>query len=421
MIIGCDHEHMFDLVVYTFCMEAALADITDGLGEGFAKLMLYVSEHDLCADDVVAIRRLVDTAELVCTRTVAKFAIDAEFRELGFRDIGSWMAAKTGARRTEGHARCEQARLLEDLPQVAAAVLAGTFSAAHLRCLSASVSRKRLALAQRDQAVFVNAALWLDASLFSQVVQRWVALADDELCDPNQPGKTDRQFDARRLQLSQMLDGMWRLNGVFDPVAGEVIEALLAAITPPPSHDDPRTPGQRRADGFIEFCQSFLAQQDRVHLGNERPNVNVVFHSSDGSAHTTGGRFLRNWQLSQVMCDATFTAVAATLKGQPFDVGTPLRAIPARNRKAVVVRDRCCRFPHCARPARWCEIHHILERENGGAHELPNLVLLCAYHHREVHRQGIKLAWDGPSLTARLPNGTLLHGPPHPTTQPTLL
>ncbi len=351
VITGCDHEHQFDQSLYTFYVDAALVDITEGLGEGFARLMLYVSEHVLCADDVVAVRRLVDTAELACTRTVAKFAREAEFRELGFRDIGSWMAAKTGSRRTEGHARCEQAKLLEDLPEVAAAVLAGTFSAAHLRCLSASVSRKRLALAQRDQHVFVQAAVWLDASLFSQLVQRWVALADDELCDPSQPGKEDGQFDARRLQLTLMLDGMWRLNGVFDPVAGEAVQAVLAAVTPEPSKDDPRTPAQRRADGFIEWCQSFLAEQDRVHLGNERPNVNVVFHTADGSAHTTGGHFLRNWQLGQVMCDATFTAVAATLKGLPFDVGTPLRAIPARNRKAVVVRDRCCRFPHCGRPA----------------------------------------------------------------------
>jgi hypothetical protein len=83
VIAVCDHEHMFDYVVYTFCMDAALADITDGLGEGFAKLMLYVSEHVLCADDVIAVRRLVDTAELVCTRTVAKFAAEAPMRELG--------------------------------------------------------------------------------------------------------------------------------------------------------------------------------------------------------------------------------------------------------------------------------------------------------------------------------------------------
>ncbi len=401
-------------------MDAALADIAAGLGEGFAELMLYVSEHPLSEADVVAVRRLVDTAELVCTHTVAKFATEAEFRELGMRDVGSWLAAKTGARRTEGHARCEQARVLEDLPEVASAVLAGTFSAAHLRCLSANVNRKRLELAKRDQAVFVDAASRLDASQFSQVMQRWVALADDELSDPNQPGGADRQFDGRRLQLSQMLDGMWRLNGVFDPVAGEAIDAVLASITPRPSPDDPRTPGQRRADGFLEWCQSFLADPNRVQLGNERPNVNVVFHAADGSAQTTGGWFLRNWQMSQVMCDATLTAVAATLKGAPFDVGTPLSAIPARNRKAVVVRDRACRFPHCSRPARWCQIHHIRERGNFGTHELPNLVLLCTYHHREVHRKGIKLSWRGPVLTATLPGGAVLHGPPHPSTQPSL-
>lgn len=403
-------------------MGTVLADMTKEAGEVFARLLLAVSETVVTGDDVIAVRRLVDTAELVCTRMVATFAGETSFHDLGHRDVGSWLSAKTGARRTEGHARCEQARLLDELPEVNSAVLAGVFSVGHVRCLSAAVTRKRLVLAQRDQGVFVNAAARLDASQFAQVVQRWVALCDDELCDPLQPGRgDDAVFGERRLQFTRMLDDCWRLNGLFDPVAGEAIEAVLAAVTPAPSPDDMRTPTQRRADGFVDLCKSFLAEPERVHLGSERPNVNVVFHTADGSAQTTGGWFLRNWQLSQVMCDATFTAVAATLNGTVFDVGSPLKAIPVRNRRAVVVRDRCCRLGYCSRAARWTEIHHIRERENGGTHELDNLVLLCTYHHREVHRKGIVLSWEGVTLVATYPNGVMIHGPPHPGIQPSLL
>ena len=318
-------------------MDAALAVITSGVAEGFAKLMLHVSEHQLSGDDVVAVRLLLDTAEFVCTHTVSRFAADVDFKDLGHRDVGSWLSAATGARRTEGQSRCEQARLLDELPQVNSAVLAGTFSAAQLRCLSASVTRRRLVLAQRDQEVFVNAAAALDASQFALVVQRWVALADDEIDDPASGGGGDAEFADRRVQLSRMLDGSWRLNGSLDPLAGEVVEAVLAAATPAPTPTDPRTPAQRRADGFVDLCRTFLAQPGRCMLGSERPNVNVVFHWKDGSAHTTGGWFLRTWEKSQVMCDATLTAVAATLKGVPFDVGTPTSSIPVRNRKAVAV------------------------------------------------------------------------------------
>lgn len=62
-------------------------------------------------------------------------------------------------------------------------------------------------------------------------------------------------------------------------------------------------------------------------------------------------------QIQQVMCDATITAVAATLTGIPFDVGTPLTAIPVRNRKAVVIRDQGCRYPGCGHPP-----HRVTER-----------------------------------------------------------
>lgn len=129
---------------------------------------------------------------------------------------------------------------------------------------------------------------------------------------------------------------------------------------------------------------------------------------------------MRNWQLSQLLCDATVTSAAATMNGVVFDVGTPVSAIPVRNRKAVVIRDRCCRFGFCSQGLRHAEVHHIRERENGGTHEVINLVLLCTYHHREVHRKGIKLSWDGATLVATYPNGVMLHGPPHPNTLPTL-
>jgi Domain of unknown function (DUF222)/HNH endonuclease len=402
-------------------MGAALADITKEAGEVFARLMVHVSDELLSPDDVLAVRRLVEVAELVCTRAVSRLAESTCFPELGHRDVGAWLAAEAGARRSEGHARCEQARLLDDFLLIRDAVSAGRFSQSHLRCLAGVLTAKRLVLARRDEQVFVDAAAMLDASLFARLVQRWAALADDELCDPAEPGRgDDAGFAGRRLQLSRLLNGSWRLSGLLDPVAGEAVEAALVAVMGKLSPGETRTPVQRRADALSDVCQSFLANADRPVVGNERPNVNVVFHAADGSAHTTGGWFLRNWQLSQVLCDATITAAAATMNGVVFDVGTPVSAIPVRNRKAVVIRDRCCRFGFCSQGLRFAEVHHIVERENGGTHEVINLVLLCTHHHREVHRRGIKLSWDGATLVATFPNGVMVHGPPHPNTFPSL-
>lgn len=45
----------------------------------------------------------------------------------------------------------------------------------------------------------------------------------------------------------------------------------------------------------------------------------------------------------------------------------------------------------------WCHAHHIIAWQDGGPTVLDNLVLLCGYHHRLVHRGewAIVMADDG--------------------------
>src|SRR6266571_2661626 len=79
---------------------------------------------------------------------------------------------------------------------------------------------------------------------------------------------------------------------------------------------------------------------------------------------------------------------------------------PAHLRRAVIARDRCCAFPGCPQPPAACQVHHIRPRRNGGRTALPNLILLCPFHHlTAVHRWGwaITLHPDG-TVTALSPD-----------------
>ena len=100
--------------------------------------------------------------------------------------------------------------------------------------------------------------------------------------------------------------------------------------------------------------------------------------------------------------------------GIPFDVGTPQSVVPVRNRRAVVARDRCCRYDRCGRDARWTQLHHLKHRHDGGTHELGNLVLLCRFHHRLLHRMGLKASFDidGVTLMIEWPGGIVIRSPP---------
>ena len=101
----------------------------------------------------------------------------------------------------------------------------------------------------------------------------------------------------------------------------------------------------------------------------------------------------------------------------PLDVGKATEEIPAQLRRAVIHRDRCCRFPGCAQPPAACQVHHVRGRKDGGPTCLKNLILLCRFHHLiAVHRWGwaIALHPDG-TVTATSRDGQRVlhsHSPP---------
>ncbi len=101
----------------------------------------------------------------------------------------------------------------------------------------------------------------------------------------------------------------------------------------------------------------------------------------------------------------------------PLDVGRAAKTIPDHLRRAVIARDRCCRFPGCRQRPAACQAHHVKPRSQGGTTSLNNLILLCAFHHlTAIHRWGwhLTLHPDG-TVTAVSPDQQRTlnsHGPP---------
>ncbi|MEI2786373.1 MAG: DUF222 domain-containing protein [Candidatus Nanopelagicales bacterium] len=73
-------------------------------------------------------------------------------------------------------------------------------------------------------------------------------------------------------------------------------------------------------------------------------------------------------------------------------------------RRYVQARDRHCRFPGCGRPARACDLDHLVPWPAGGTH-VDNLICLCRTHHRmKTHTRwrvralaGMTLEWTSPT------------------------
>ncbi|GAB3023550.1 hypothetical protein GCM10011376_34840 [Nocardioides flavus (ex Wang et al. 2016)] len=94
-----------------------------------------------------------------------------------------------------------------------------------------------------------------------------------------------------------------------------------------------------------------------------------------------------------------------------IDLSTPLTAqgydIPDRIREQIILRDRTCVFPNCGRPARGCDIDHIVPwdehaeaegRPQPGPTTTSNLAALCRFHHRLKTHTGWRYETTAPGV-----------------------
>jgi hypothetical protein len=188
-----------------------------------------------------------------------------------------------------------------------------------------------------------------------------------------------------------------RVDGDLDPESGESLLTALAAVldTDARSRDraDTRSPAQRRADGLGEICRQWLDRSERPAVAGERPHLTLTI-GAEGLAGNAGVGELDHVGpvdpgfARRLACDACVRRVVLGGASEPLDVGRRTSVVPPAIRRAVVVRDRTCRFPGCERPHAWCDAHHVRHWADGGDTALRNLLLLCRRHHRMIHRAG---------------------------------
>ena len=197
---------------------------------------------------------------------------------------------------------------------------------------------------------------------------------------------------------------MVRIDGDLHPESGEAVLTALGAVmdaetkgrrhpgTGTDTDPETRTPAQRRADALGEVCRQWLDRRDRPMLGGERPHLSVTISleelraSGVGALDHTGA--IGGERLRRLACDASVMRIVMAGDSQPLDLGRRTPVVSASIRRAVIARDRHCRFPGCDRPPSWCDCHHVRHWIQGGPTEPWNLLLLCRRHHRLVHERG---------------------------------
>ncbi|MDS0134869.1 MULTISPECIES: DUF222 domain-containing protein [unclassified Amycolatopsis] len=223
--------------------------------------------------------------------------------------------------------------------------------------------------------------------------------------DGAEPEDTEPVVPVRELFLRRRRSGVWVLNGKFDDETGTRASALLDALAERRTGDDGpdhRAMPQRYGDAFSDAVDLALNSPDLPMQAGERAHVMVAVSLTDlqsGTGQATLGDTgtMTAAEARVHACDAMIISAVLGAKSEPLNLGRLRRLISAGLRRALFLRDRGCAFPGCHRPPRHCQGHHIRHWADGGPTNLNNLVLMCAHHHRLLHRSGweVRIAPDG--------------------------
>ena len=348
----------------------------------------------LMGDDIQELRRHINGCEAECTRRLRRFDKGGGYAATAALTAKAWLRWKCNFSPSAAADRVAVSRELERLPQATEAFADGDFSYAHAAMIARTAEKLGGKMESNAETILVAAAKELDLARLHVI-----AIKLRHFMDPDSVREEANESHERRfLSLSQTLDGVFYLNGRLDAEGGATLQTALNALSGPPTPDDKRTPRQRRADSLVELAHQKLDSGTLPEVGGQRPHLAVTVSMATLANQPGSPAADLEWAqpipaetARRLACDAAVTPIFLGSESNQPRADQTTRLISGSQRKALVVRDKGCRFPGCDRPADWTDAHHIKHWADGGETVMDNLVLLCRRHHRMVHEEGWQL------------------------------
>ena len=219
---------------------------------------------------------------------------------------------------------------------------------------------------------------------------------------------------------------MFRENPSGGSSAEEVLESSASEALPNhfayarAEEKSPRTFSQHmnqvRADALVAMVEHFLASGPDYRSLKGADRCQVVMHLDvntlreqrsgvccpHGRAHFEDRPRLSSATARRLSCDASLVTVLEDEAGKVLNVGIKSRIVPERIRRVLRERDGVCRYPGC-QESEYVDAHHIRHWAEGGETRLDNLVTLCRFHHRQLHRGCFDIRLNGTSAEILAP------------------
>jgi hypothetical protein len=373
------------------------------LGEGgtpLAKLQEAVREFLAREDrgvDLRSYRAVIDSLE-------GDFSVEARGAQVagthladGNATVVTWLSRLCGMSATSVADRLCVGTQLESLPKVASALRSGeiSYQSTALLChLRDQLGEKR--------ELFVEDEMLGLARKHSVASLRYLCRYARHVADPDGFfNEAEADYTRRRLHISQMGDGMYCLDAILDPEGGAALRTALDSLAKRLGPDDERSHKQRMADSMNELVHHAMDQGTLPRRNGVKPHINITTtleglrnELGAGPADLELSLPISTRTLERLACDCTMSRVLLA-DSMVIDVGRATRTVSAPMWRGLRTRDKGCRWPGCDRQVNWSTPHHIEFWARGGPNKLPNLVLLCFFHHRLVHEGGWQVVKAG--------------------------
>ncbi len=325
----------------------------------------------------------------------------------GFQSCAHWLSWRVGWDLSTARDRVRVAHKLAGLPKVEAAMAAGELSYSKARAIA------RVATPHTEE-LLVQYAAYAPAAQMEKICQklRTVERATEEKASGRRPDPEDRYVQAR-----SMGDGMMCVKAVLRPEeAAMLMQVIQVAARSCRDAEDSKRP-VNRADGLMAVIQGFArgeqpertpvelivtvpssALEAREVVSAEcsecaegliagAPALPKLLELPALPALSVSGDSISPETARRLACDAGIVEVEVDERGEPLSVGRRTRTIPAAIKRALLVRDKTCRFPGCSNRL-FLDGHHIQHWVDGGETKLENLALMCTFHHKSLHQHG---------------------------------
>src|SRR4029453_17287878 len=250
---------------------SALQKVRSGLAELAAMDVVDLPDQQV-RDQLLALLAVTNTAAaLVATR-----ADSFDRRELadldGFRTLRSWLIGFGRLAPSAAIAIGKRTKLLRALPAMREAALAGTVSVEHLDKVHQLADQLD---GVEPIAPFDEVLAQLSASATPAETQKACERIAAYLKPDGPAPDPEADFERRDLSLSKS-GTMTHIRGRLDAEGGAALYAALDALMRPPTADDDRTAGHRRADAMVDLARGALAHGPLPTVGGNRPQVGLL-------------------------------------------------------------------------------------------------------------------------------------------------